>query len=157
KLAPDLGFPLALDHAARAPLRQQLREHLRQAILDGRLTSGIRLPSTRALAQALGVSRTVTSAAYDDLFAQGYLEGRRGSGTYVASDLPPRPPLRRPVPHVPPRWLGKAPPAVGNESSVTAPIAFRLGTPSISSLPPRVWREAWRAVTSQLPPHSYGP
>jgi len=60
---------------------QQLREQLRQAILDGRLASGTWLPSTRALAQTLGVSRTVTSSAYDELFAEGYLEGRQGSGT----------------------------------------------------------------------------
>ena len=51
---------------------------------DGRLAAGERLPSTRALAAALGVSRTVVTAAYTQLFAEGWLEGRHGSGTYVA-------------------------------------------------------------------------
>jgi GntR family transcriptional regulator/MocR family aminotransferase len=157
KLALDLDLPLVLDRASATPLQQQLREHLRQAILDGRLASGTRLPSTRALARALDVSRTVTSAAYDDLFAEGYLEGRRGSGTYIGRDLPPLPPLRRPVPNATPRWLVKAPPVVSDESSAPPTIAFQLGTPSIASLPPRVWREAWRAVMSQFPPNSYGP
>lgn len=157
KFASDLDLPLVLDRASATPLQQQLREYLRQAMLDGRLASGTRLPSTRALARTLGVSRTVTSAAYDDLLAEGYLEGRRGSGTYIGSDLPPLPPLKRPVPNVTPRWLVKAPPVASDESSAPPTIAFQLGTPSTTSLPPHVWREAWRAVTSQLPPNSYGP
>ncbi len=61
KIAPDLGLPIALDRATQTPLHQQLCEQFRRAILDGRLSRGTRLPSTRTLAQALGVSRTVTS------------------------------------------------------------------------------------------------
>src|SRR5262245_60127184 len=51
---------------------------------DGQLTAGERLPSTRALAATLGVSRTVVTGAYAQLFAEGWIEGRHGSGTYVA-------------------------------------------------------------------------
>ena len=155
-IAPDLGLPIALDRASQTPMHQQLCEQLRRAILDGRLSRGARLPSTRTLARALGVSRTVTSSAYDELFAEGYLEGRQGSGTYVGSDLPSLPRLIRPVPDTPPRWLGKAPPSAREESMTPQTIAFRLGAPSISSLPSRIWREAWRAVTNCLPPNSYG-
>ena len=57
----------------------------------------------------------------------------------------------------PPRWLGKTPPLAREESFPPQAIAFRLGVPSISSLPPRLWREAWRTVTAHLPPNSYGP
>ncbi len=156
-IAPDFGLPIALERAAPTPLHQQLCEQLRRAILDGRLFRGTRLPSTRTLAQVLGVSRTVTSCAYDELFAEGYLEGRQGSGTYVGRDLPPLPHLNRPVPNTPPRWLGKAPPLAREESVAPQAIAFRLGVPSISSLPPRIWREAWRTVTKCLPPNNYGP
>lgn len=155
-IGSDLNLPLMLDRAGRFPLQQQLCEQLRRAILDGRLASGTRLPSTRALAQALGVSRTVTSSAFDELVAEGYLEGRRGSGTYVGSDLPSLPPPRLPVPDVAPRWLRTAPGAAHEEPPTPRSIAFRLGMPSMSSLAPRVWREAWRAVTSRLPPESYG-
>jgi GntR family transcriptional regulator / MocR family aminotransferase len=157
KYAADLELPLALDRAAQTPLHQQLCEQLRRAILDGRFSSGTRLPSTRTLAQALGVSRTVTSSAYDELFAEGYLEGRRGSGTYVGKDLPPLPRPSRPSSNTLPRWLRKAPPLASEELFAPRAIAFRLGVPSISSLPLRIWREAWRTVTASLPPNSYGP
>src|SRR5258708_16810606 len=157
KFALNLDLPIALDRAAQTSLHQQLCEQLRRVILDGRLSSGTRLPSTRALAQALGVSRQVTVSAYDELFAEGYLEGRRGSGTYVGKDLPPPPRLTRLSPSSPPRWLRKAPPLARDESIPPQAIAFRLGVPSISSLPPRIWREAWKTVTNCLPPNSYGP
>ncbi|GAC1399371.1 MAG: PLP-dependent aminotransferase family protein [Ktedonobacteraceae bacterium] len=156
--AYKLGFPMSIDRAARSPLHMQLCEQLRQAILDGRLVSGTRLPSTRELAQTLGVSRTVTSSAYDELFAEGYLESRRGSGTYIGSDLPLLP-CRLPysVPHTPPRWLKRAPTVAHNEPIASHAIIFRLGTPCITSLPPRIWREAWRPVTHHQPPNDYGP
>lgn len=157
KFALDLDLPVTLDRAAQAPLHQQLCEQLRRAMLDGRLVSGTRLPSTRVLAQALEVSRTVTSTAYDELFAEGYLEGRQGSGTYVARDLPPLPGLTRPSPNIPARWLKKAAPLVLDESIPPQAIAFRMGVPSISSLPQRIWRESWRTTTSHLPPDNYGP
>ncbi len=157
KFAPDLDLPITLDRAAPTSIYQQLCEQLRRAILDGRLSSGTRLPSTRTLAQTLGVSRTVTSSAYDELFAEGYLEGRHGSGTYVRKDLPPLPRLTRPAPNTPPRWLRKASPLAREEPIPPQAIAFRLGIPSISSLPPRIWREAWGTVTAHLPPNSYGP
>src|SRR5260370_1842277 len=131
---PDLDLPITLDRAAPTSIYQQLCEQFRRAILDGRISRGTRLPSTRTFAQALGVSRTVTSSAYDELFAEGYLEGRQGSGTYVARDLPPLPRLTHPSPNTLPRWLGKAPPLARAESMPPQPIAFPLAVPSISSL-----------------------
>lgn len=156
RIAPDLGFPLVIDHAARTTLCRQVREQLRNAILDGRLAPGTRIPSTRALALTLGVSRTVTSSAYDELFAEGYLEGRQGSGTYVSSDLPPLPQARCLVPHVAPRWLRETPPIAPDEVREPQTVAFHLGMPSISSLPSRIWSGSWRTVASRLPPNSYG-
>ena len=69
-------------------LVEQVYAGLRAAILDGTLPPGSRLPSTRALAEESGVSRTTTQAAFDQLTAEGYLEARAGSGTYVAAELP---------------------------------------------------------------------
>src|SRR5262245_66606690 len=60
---------------------------LRQAIRDGQLAPGTRLPSSRDLAGQLGVARGTVTAAYGQLVAEGYLSGKRGSGTRVADDL----------------------------------------------------------------------
>jgi GntR family transcriptional regulator/MocR family aminotransferase len=69
------------------PLLRQVYGGIRQAILIGTLRGGERLPSTRDLAEQLGVSRTVVVAAYEQLLAEGYATGRAGSGTYVAEKL----------------------------------------------------------------------
>lgn len=84
----DLVIPgLSLDRAAAAPLHRQLYEQLRSAIVRGAL-EGVCLPSTRVLAQSLGVSRNTVLAAYDELVADGHLEGRRGAGMVVAGRRP---------------------------------------------------------------------
>jgi GntR family transcriptional regulator / MocR family aminotransferase len=70
------------------PLYQTLYSHMRAAILSGELTAGMKLPSTRALAEELNISRNTVLNAYRQLLAEGYLEGREGSGTFVAHVLP---------------------------------------------------------------------
>ena len=70
------------------PKYLQLYEHIRQAILNGQLKSGEQLPSSRALARQLGVSRTTAMQAFEHLAAEGYLSGHTGAGTFV-SQLPP--------------------------------------------------------------------
>ncbi len=79
---------VALDPSSATPLHRQLYSGLRQAMLDGRLRPGTRVPSTRGLAADVGCSRTTAVVAYDLLFAEGYLEARTGSGTYVSAALP---------------------------------------------------------------------
>ncbi|MCW1248994.1 PLP-dependent aminotransferase family protein [Acaricomes phytoseiuli] len=78
-----LELALQLDRASGQPLTKQLIDSLRDAVLKGYLPTGNRLPATRVLAEQLGVSRMVTSAAYDQLLAEGYFEAKRGSGTWV--------------------------------------------------------------------------
>ncbi|MEP5930190.1 MAG: PLP-dependent aminotransferase family protein, partial [Nitratireductor sp.] len=79
---------IALDGSAEVPLYRQLYEALRVAILAGRLRPGGRLPSSRMLAGELGVGRNTVLAAYEQLAAEGYLEGQVGAGTRVAAILP---------------------------------------------------------------------
>jgi GntR family transcriptional regulator/MocR family aminotransferase len=79
---------LAIDRACDKPLYRQIYEGYRDAILDGRLRAGERLPSTRSLAQELGISRFPVLNAFDQLLAEGFCESRVGSGTHVAASLP---------------------------------------------------------------------
>ena len=79
---------LAVDPHVSEPAYIQLYEQVRDLILNGRLESGSRLPSTRTLAVEIGVSRTTTISAYELLTSEGYLEGRVGSGAFVADVLP---------------------------------------------------------------------
>ncbi|WP_448109805.1 MocR-like pyridoxine biosynthesis transcription factor PdxR [Pseudomonas azerbaijanoccidentalis] len=65
-------------------LSRQLYQALRLRVLDGRLASGTRLPASRDLAAALAISRNSVVRAYDQLYAEGFIEGRVGDGTYVA-------------------------------------------------------------------------
>src|SRR6266700_8183546 len=83
------GLPVVVDRAGQAPLAVQISAQLETAVTGGVLHAGDRLPSSRDLAATLGVSRTVVTNAYARLFAEGWLEGRHGSGTYVADVTPP--------------------------------------------------------------------
>ncbi len=85
---------LSLRRNDAVPLYRQLYKLLQRAILDGRLPPGARLPASRVLARDLGISRTTTAMAYDQLQAEGYLQTRRGAGTFVCTDLPDVSPVR---------------------------------------------------------------
>ena len=108
-------------------------------MLAGTLARGDRLPSSRALAADLGVSRAVTAQAYEQLVAEGWLETRHGAGTFVASDGgPARRAGRRAAPPPAPRWSG----------STRARRGSTRGTrPG--------WRRAWREVSTARPPRGY--
>jgi GntR family transcriptional regulator/MocR family aminotransferase len=79
---------LMLDHQAELPLYRQLYNAMRQSILTNQLSAGTRLPSTRAFAHTLGISRSTVVVAFEQLLYEGYLRGKVGSGTYVEDVLP---------------------------------------------------------------------
>src|SRR5690242_13537797 len=79
---------VTLDRADREPLHRQLASELKRLILAQTIAPGARLPSSRLYAEELGVSRATVVAAVDELIAEGYAEGRHGSGVFVAPDLP---------------------------------------------------------------------
>ncbi len=80
--------PVRLDRSGPTPLTTQLSGALREAMASGALLAGERLPSSRTLAAQLGVSRTVVTDAYQQLYAEGWLDGRHGSGTFVTEHEP---------------------------------------------------------------------
>ncbi len=87
-LGPDWADPPS-DHPTRNNLARRLSLALRTLIIGGLLAKGTRLPSERNLARALSVSRPTITTAIDDLRAQGLVESRRGSGTWVAKARQP--------------------------------------------------------------------
>lgn len=83
-----VALTIPMDPASPVPLHRQLYAYLRDAILEGRLAPGERMPSTRSLSESLGVSRTTVTLGYEQLLSEGYLETAVGSGTYVSRRLP---------------------------------------------------------------------
>lgn len=79
---------MVLDRRRSMPLHTQLVQQFKARIGDRRLAPGVRVPSTRDAAQLLGVSRTTVTTAYEQLMSEGYLESRRGAGTFVPATLP---------------------------------------------------------------------
>lgn len=79
---------ITLDARSETPLYRQLYDSLRKAILTGQLAPGTRLQSSREISKELGVSRNTVVNAFEQLLAEGYLEGQVGSGTYVSRALP---------------------------------------------------------------------
>lgn len=86
KVNKVLLIPQIVDQSI--PLYRSIYESIRAAILNGQLKSTTRLPASRELAAQLGLSRMTVVNAYDQLLAEGYLEAKHGSGTFVASQLP---------------------------------------------------------------------
>ncbi len=75
---------LEIDKGSKEPIHRQIADRLREAIQNGRMPAGTKLPSTRVFADELGVSRNTVMQVFEVLSAEGFLAGRVGAGTYVA-------------------------------------------------------------------------
>jgi len=126
---------LAFDRAASVSFYQQIYDGVRAAILEGRLRPSQRLPSTRALARELGISRLPVLNAFDQLLHEGYVVGRVGSGTYVnAAILGHRPHSlkrtdRQRSPHDDPE--------TADPETLLGP--FRVSLPALDRFPHKTW------------------
>ena len=140
---------IALDRRTRVPLQRQVYASIRQAILDGRLPPGTRLPASRTLAADLGISRTTVVLAYESLLAEGYITGRGSAGSFVASVRPDEPKTRQaraarttPDPGLDARTqraqaLAAAAGGLPNVRALAVP--FRTGEPALDLFPTRLW------------------
>jgi GntR family transcriptional regulator/MocR family aminotransferase len=159
-------LPLELEGDGASPLFQRLYRQLRQAVLDGRLRPGARLPATRALAEELGLSRNTVLAAYDQLAGEGFLALRHRSGVFVAEDLPiarealepaPKPAPQHPHLGIRARDAASAGPVAADRHRTGArwPGCFATGVPDVSLFPFELWARllarAWRRPSAQLP------
>src|SRR5262249_15138749 len=144
---PPASLLVRIDSRLRDGLQQQIYRSIRRAILDGIVGPGTRLPSTRALAGDLGVSRTTTLLAVPQLQAEGSLTAPRGSGTSVADELPddlvprdgarPAPGVRHPA--LSRRGTAVAAVREGARRLDGPPRAFRIGTPGVDLFPVSLW------------------
>src|SRR5581483_3368502 len=135
---------LTLDRRCAASLQGQIVAYFRDAVLGGRLTSGSRVPSSRALAAEQGVARITVIQAFDQLVAEGYLVSRRGSGVFVADGISPE-------------FLSKPQRAASDDGNARRPVlkraawtktildrphvplALSLGMPALDQFPWTVW------------------
>ena len=133
------GLLLELNRADELPLHEQIESALRERIRSGRLSSNTRLPSTRALAQELGVSRGVVTEAYGQLAAEGYLAMSQGAPVRVAKAVRtanPRPPAR----------------------SLLESFAYHFhpGLPDLAGFPRETWLRSLRAALRRSPHAALG-
>jgi GntR family transcriptional regulator / MocR family aminotransferase len=134
-----LELLVSLDRQVRSPLRVQLEEQLRAAVRSGRLEPGTALPSSRALARDLGVTRGLIVDCYTQLQAEGYLTAQPGAGTAVAAMGTVSPSGRySPEPIRAPRW------------------DFLPGRPDPAMFPRRDWVGALRRSISAAPDRAFG-
>jgi GntR family transcriptional regulator / MocR family aminotransferase len=132
------GVDLHLDLTGTR-VRAGLEAALRNAVSDGRLRPGTRLPSSRSLAADLGVARNTVAEAYGQLVAEGWLAAAQGSGTRVA-ERPSTTVARAasPPPQRPPRY------------------DLRAGSPDLSAFPRSAWLSAARRALNQASYEAFG-
>ena len=121
-------------------VRAGLESALRDAVRDGRLRPGTRLPSSRALAADLGIARNTVAEVYSQLVAEGWLTAQTGSGTSVAPRRAPDPGAR----------------AAARPEVAVPRYDLRAGVPDLSAFPRRAWLATARKVLAAAPDHLLG-
>src|SRR5262245_7418004 len=125
------------------PLYRQIYDGYRMAILSGRLRPGQRLPSTRALAAELEISRLPALSAFEQLLHEGYIEGKVGAGTYVAQAIPDDLTRAADTPDAHARAPRKSRRLTPRDEGGLGP--FRVSVPALDQFPHRIWaRLLWR-------------
>lgn len=128
-----LELHLPLDRASREPLHRQLSHGLREAVRDGRLEAGAPLPSSRAFAAQLGLSRGIVVEAFEQLVAEGYLVARPGGATRVAEGA------------------GSTPRQADDLAPVAYRFDFRPGRPDVTEFPRAAWVRSLRRALASAP------
>ena len=138
---------IAINRNGDMPLARQIYEQVRERILSGELSAGYRLPATRELAAELGISRNVVTEVYEQLVAEGYIEGKTGSGTYVSPGLYfPLPTTKR-----------QEQPSISELRNTEEHIIdFRSGVPALERFPRSAWQAAARRVWTDVPDDAFG-
>lgn len=141
-------FWFEVDRESQVPFIRQIYERLRGKILRGDLPGGEKIPSSRELASHLQVSRNVVLEAYAQLIAEGYLDSREGSGTFVAAGA-----FLEPSEF--PSQVNVASPSDAAEVGESDLIDFRTGVPALEMIPRQLLGKRFRDVCLELPATGY--
>jgi GntR family transcriptional regulator/MocR family aminotransferase len=150
KTPPQIFMPfIRLNKRDGAPLYLQLYEQIKQAIFNGQLKDGERMPSTRILSAELSVSRNSVFQAYEQLMVEGFLQGRKGDGTYVCVQMSKAPhrafkaavPVKAPVKTEGVKYRDKALSSdILKRDCVKEPwLPFQICVPDVQHFPFRIW------------------
>ncbi|MCC8180451.1 MAG: PLP-dependent aminotransferase family protein [Planctomycetes bacterium] len=135
---------IQLDRSSQIGISRQISSHIRLLILHARLVAGDALPSTRALAKELGVSRTTVSEAYEMLWSEGFITSRQGSRYRVEENI------------TLPQHVSAAPGKADATGSDTFPqrirYDFRTGLPDLSAFPFKQWNRLEKDILETVRP-----
>lgn len=159
-MVKTVTLPIRIEPTCGQTLQDQIYFCIRRSIVEGLISADSRLPSTRALAADLGVSRTTVLLAFEQLKAEGYIVPRPGSGIYIAKELPDRRPnlsvvssantVKHPLFSARGRALAQA--RSIDRRSCSPPRPFRVGTPAVDMFPVRLWSQIARQCVRSLSP-----
>jgi len=154
---------IQLDRNSTVALYQQLDRALRNHILSGAVAARQRLPSSRQLADDLGVSRITVKNVYEQLTAEGYVYSQRGSGTFVADNLESEKWSnfsKQPKPEQPPKRILSEQCRRITLSKSTTRLAetrsFRPGIPALDAFPRKLWNKYWADVNAGCKDDGFG-
>jgi GntR family transcriptional regulator/MocR family aminotransferase len=150
---------LDIDKASPTPIYQQIIDRLREAVSQGRVTPGSKLPSTRIFAEELGVSRNTVLQVFDTLINEGLLTSRVGDGTYVASEVqdggntqstspPATTELQYPFRSISRR--GRNLVASASDAFSESPTPFMPDLPDLREFPIRTWLRLMNETSGRL-------
>ena len=142
-------YGLTVDKSSGMTIVRQLTGQLRTQILNGSLAGGTRLPPTRILSYELSVARNTVLQVYEQLIAEGYLDGRTGSGTYVNALLAQN---AAPVNTLPSRSITSK---QGGRQAQDHAIAFESGVIDYQHFPKAAWTKAVRDTSAFLPQQGF--
>jgi GntR family transcriptional regulator / MocR family aminotransferase len=152
---------IVLDRSLPRSLGSQLCDRLRALVLSGTLAGGARLPSTRELSRELGISRTLVLDAFEQLEAEGYIEGRKGAGSFVVQGSALKGPAQvgRPRALAPRATAAVARPdpaaAAARADRRAAPVDFKTA-PALDLFPREAWARALASAARTLPTAAIG-
>ncbi|MGP7819526.1 MocR-like pyridoxine biosynthesis transcription factor PdxR [Niallia sp. 01092] len=135
-----------VDRSSSKSLTQQVYEQIRKGILDKELQEGQKIVSSRELSATIGVSRNVVLEAYERLIAEGYLEVKPKSGTFVARGTS--------LSNIPVYAYKKEKKEEKKQENTV--IDFRGGNPAIDHFPRKKWGQLTKEICNESPQHIFG-